>query len=303
MPLPRSKINSGRNDAPLSFSQLLSYVSQTNHRNLWKESYKKHSVNYSTQSAKEQSTVNVVDYNSLLNEVIVRLYGCNIIRIKIDPADPDSQTSELISGKHASKVYDTHSNLLPVICAIDMEKSLFLIHHFHYRHTLLDCLLFSPVLLEINYSRNLFIIYQLMQLMKSMYNRGVNFGEVKLEDIYLNDNLWIQVSPQITANLNTVHPDDISEFNKQSPSELSGTLKKSKGWTESWGSKALSRDELVSLEKLCELWVKGCLSNLDYLVHLNMLSGRRSGDPLAHHVIPWVTDFSSRCGELLFFII
>lgn len=135
--------------------------------------------------------------------------------------------------------------------------------------------------------------------MKSMYNRGVSFGEVKLEDIYLNDNLWIQVSPQIIDNLNTVHPDNITEFNKLSPSQVSGTVNKNKGWNASWGSKGLSRDEFVSLEKLCELWVKGCLSNLDYLVHLNILSGRRSGDPLAHHVIPWVTDFSSRCGKLL----
>ncbi|GBP75188.1 WD repeat-containing protein 81 [Eumeta japonica] len=54
---------------------------------------------------------------------------------------------------------------------------------------------------------------------------------------------------------------------------------------------------MVQLEKLCMLWVKSRISNLDYLLHLNILAGRRAHDPQAHFIVPWVTDFTSRCGK------
>jgi WD repeat-containing protein 81 len=50
------------------------------------------------------------------------------------------------------------------------------------------------------------------------------------------------------------------------------------------------------LEQLCKMWVYGQVSNFDYLTALNRLAGRRYGDPTCHHVLPWVTDFSSHSG-------
>lgn len=52
----------------------------------------------------------------------------------------------------------------------------------------------------------------------------------------------------------------------------------------------------LSLAQLVHGWSEGYISNFDYLLALNRLSGRRMGDPNYHPVMPWVIDFSSPRG-------
>jgi len=51
-----------------------------------------------------------------------------------------------------------------------------------------------------------------------------------------------------------------------------------------------------NLAETCEQWVRGNMTNFDYIMFLNKLAGRKYGDPKCHYVFPWVTDFSSRAG-------
>jgi len=44
------------------------------------------------------------------------------------------------------------------------------------------------------------------------------------------------------------------------------------------------------------MWMYNCINNFDYLTALNNLAGRRYGNPSCHHVMPWVTDFTTRNG-------
>lgn len=273
-------------------------MSQSNQRTLWKESYKKYCQN--SESSKESTIVNLLEHDHLLSEVILRLYGCNIIRIKTDNAGKPMEYKEIIPNKYVSKSYETHVNLLAAMFALETENNFFIVYRGHYENNLLDCLNFSPTLIDKNYSRGLFIIYQLLNVLKALSDRGLCLGMLELQDIYLSENLWLQVLPRITNNIHSLDASLIYEHNKSKQSTPAVTSSQgSQGKRgEEWGWRA----EAVQLEKLCMLWVRGRISNLDYLLHLNMLAGRSSNDPQAHYMVPWVTDFSSRCGKYVIYI-
>ena len=48
----------------------------------------------------------------------------------------------------------------------------------------------------------------------------------------------------------------------------------------------------LALPALTQQWRHGELSNLEYLLHLNRLAGRRTGNHAAHPVLPWVLDMT-----------
>lgn len=290
MPLPRYKLHENNTGIPLTFSQLLQYVSQHNQRSLWKESYKKYCQN--NDSSKESTVVNLLEHDQLMSEVLLRLYGCNIIRIKCDSTGKHIEYKEMIQNKQILKSYETHVNLLAASFILETDNNFFVIYNGYYENTLLDCLNFSPNLVDVNYSRGLFLVYQLLNISKAMADRGLSIGTLTLKDIYLTENLWLQVVPNITNNIHCLDASLIYELNrnKQSTPSVSHQLTSRR---EEW----CWHKEVAQLEKLCMLWVKGRISNLDYLLYLNVLAGRSSNDPQAHFMVPWVTDFASRCGK------
>ncbi|KAI8435701.1 hypothetical protein MSG28_003952 [Choristoneura fumiferana] len=289
LPLPRYKLHEGNPETPLTFSQLLQYVSQNNQRNLWKESYKKYCQN--NESTKESAIVNLLEHDQLLSEVVLRLYGCNIIRIKGDGST--AEYKEIIPNKHVSKSYETHVNLLAAMFILETDNNYFIIYRGHYENNLLDCLNFCPSLIDMNYGRGMFLVYQLLNVFKAMSDRGLSLGMLALQDIYLTENLWLQILPSITNNIYTLDASLIYEQNKgRQATPAIGTQGQGKR-----GEEWCWRNEAVQLEKLCMLWVRGRISNLDYLLHLNTLAGRSANDQQAHFMVPWVTDFASRCGR------
>ena len=57
-------------------------------------------------------------------------------------------------------------------------------------------------------------------------------------------------------------------------------------------SDSAGRDN-VSLAQLTERWRTWQLSNLDYLLQLNMLAGRQAGNRAFAPMLPWVLDLST----------
>lgn len=278
-------------DFVLNFAQLLQNISSSNHKNLWKEAYQKHSEQRTkvplkeTINRNERNTVNLVPYDSVLLEAISRLYGCNILvnSSPIEEIRVDKKHSVETNGR-----FDPHPNLYPVLAVIEINSHFVLVHKNFMKNTLHDCVTFSPAMIEKSFNKPLFIIYQLWQLIKTLHDRGLLIGNIALVDIFLTENLWLQVMPQIDLNIlqntdvsdNTLNDSNVS-INRKMPLKTNTSL----------------LSELTySLKDYCEMWCNGQISNFNYLTILNNLSGRRLGDPSFHHIMPWVTDFVSRNG-------
>ncbi|XP_014291502.1 WD repeat-containing protein 81 isoform X2 [Halyomorpha halys] len=260
IPLPRVRPG-GKPSTKLSLSQILQYVSHTNYKNLWKEAYRKYNSLMVRKEEGVDNSVQLMEHSALLREIISRAYGAPIVK----------------EGHIVHDVaYRPHSNIFKASIVVETNKNFFIIHESHCHYTVLDCVTFSPAVLSGTYSKPLFILYQLLRLMRHLHDLGLVLGSITLADVYITEDLWIQVLPRLEDNVHN------------SPTDLESQLSE---------EKASDKNEVsADLYRLTEAWVVGALSNYDYLCELNRLAGRRYGDPRSHYVLPWVTDFSSRSG-------
>ncbi|XP_059477141.1 WD repeat-containing protein 81 isoform X2 [Neocloeon triangulifer] len=265
-PLPRPRqTNATLDSLHLSYSQLLHYINHSNYKNSWKDSFRKFS---SLPGTKDLQRVPLLSKNAVLLEVVKRVYSCPVINLdtqEVFPAPKDC--------------FQTHPNCLPTLCAVFNSQHLFLLQN-HIPHSLFDCVTFSPAVLNSARSRSLFIIFQLLRLLRDTYDKGVVLGGVNLHDLLISTSLWVSVVPKIEENL--IAPAEIdSEHPYINCKEVHSILLRNEK----------SREK--ALNQLLDLWVRGQLSNFDYLIALNCLAGRKFGHPSHHHVLPWVTDFST----------
>ncbi|XP_030764603.1 WD repeat-containing protein 81 [Sitophilus oryzae] len=287
IPLPRIRPNLAKDDNPLLFVQFLQYISHSNYKNLWKDAYKKYNGNI---DINKDTQVTLVDYNHVLREIILRIYGCSIV----------NTLDSSLSIEH-SKVFDVNLNVLPACCGVETMNAIFLLHIPFIEHNLLDGVTFSPAILDKCYSKPLFIIYQLINLLKSLHDRSLTLGDITLNDIYFSEDLWIYVFPQITSN---IYVQDLTNFEPRHP-----TFRDCRKFGHKFDSslmrcfycqlKTYDKVQICeeSLEEICQLWIEGKISNFTYISALNKFSGRKLGDPNCHYVFPWVSDFSSACGK------
>lgn len=170
-------------------------------------------------------------------------------------------------------------HLYPAICAIETSSHYYLVFDSCHEYTLFDCATYSPAILEESYNRNLFLIYQLFTLMKNLHEMGLLLGEIDLNDIYLRENLFLQVMPNIKSNI------------FQYKAEEDGPLFRK--------TESIPRANKLSysLKDYCRMWCSGQVSNYEYLIVLNNSVGRAVDLPEYHHIMPWVTDFEHRNGS------
>ena len=286
IPLPKHKPETDEHELPLTYSQLLYYIQQTNYKNLWKSAFKKYSMENSqetrtsTGSSKitENLSGNLIPYELVLRESIIRMYRCHIIHFKLDKLRTDSSSDDAEVSKY--ELESQNVNHYPFLGAVESNTHFYLIYNPVIDNSLLDCITYSPAVLDKNYNKPLFVVYQLLNLLKSIHEKGLLLGEVSCNDIYLTENLLLHVIPQIESNL--IH----YEVNENTGNDVND------GTTIS-----LLLNPHSKLKDFCQMWCTGQISNFDYLTMLNNFAGRRIDSPDYHHIVPWVIDFTSKNGN------
>lgn len=258
----------------LSYFQLMHYVSETNYRNLWKDAWKKYSLSEHNIKKRNKELQN---YNEVIEEIINRLYQCPIIRISENSTSASSSSS-------GSRI----DNLLQAVCAVEASNYYYLIQY-HQDHTLHDCVTFSPAILESSTTRCLFLIYQLLHVLRSVHNKGLYLGVLTLYDIKINQKLWIKVIPKMWNDI--LHEAKIQ--NSFSNSKFSAQFENKANSKQYFEKECiLLKEDKDKLHTLVNIWVKGQISNFDYIMELNKLAGREMNNPSYHPVLPWIMDFT-----------
>uniref|UniRef100_A0A0K2UX53 Putative LOC100169061 [Acyrthosiphon pisum] n=1 Tax=Lepeophtheirus salmonis TaxID=72036 RepID=A0A0K2UX53_LEPSM len=121
--------------------------------------------------------------------------------------------------------------------------------------------------------RTLFILYQIIRRIAVIHDQGLSTGDLRLKDIVMDSTFRIDIRSSIDANL------------IPSPQRTYVTSK-SKELTK------LSKPLNTALNE----WMKGKISNFEYLMILNNLCGRNRHNPNYYPILPWVRDFTSPTG-------
>lgn len=160
-------------------------------------------------------------------------------------------------------------------------------------------LLFSPRSIDNNHEKILFIFYQLLKLYKYLHSLNINCSELKLDDIYIDKNYWIRIKPPIKLildqylikrNNSKLEDDNAEQDDENHEASLKFYSLKENLHTKYESLKHLNYKDLANLTKQ---WCDNKLSNFDYLLILNSISGRQLECPYNHPIFPWITDFTS----------
>lgn len=330
--IDRSVESDGNN--PLTYSQALCYVTNTNFKNLWEAAYKHYpgaNVKYAKSSTPAGRTLSppsacaLVSYDVVLKELIQRVYNCPVIHCQLDRLSEDQKCGNYngVVFTEESSGPDRHANIMPALIAIETSTHFCVLFYPPAIVTsLYDCITYSPSILGKSYNKSLFIIYQIIQLSKALQAAGLFLGDIRLHDIMVRENLWIQVLPRLESCILRPNP---TERGATTPSETAHCAdcdnsivveENENGSYVCGGNDENGDDDTVdcssntkfdlqfaydldqfTLREYCEMWCNGQLSNFDYLTILNNAAGRGLNNPAYHHIMPWVTDFTARNGQ------
>eukprot|EP01119_Soliformovum_irregulare_P023450 TRINITY_DN8180_c0_g1_i2.p1 TRINITY_DN8180_c0_g1~~TRINITY_DN8180_c0_g1_i2.p1 ORF type:complete len:1262 (+),score=290.72 TRINITY_DN8180_c0_g1_i2:54-3839(+) len=201
------------------------------------------------------------------------------IRFSLDASDDDRQ-NEMPSFEPrgitkqwiytASHIFEGNANLKILSDIIEVEDAFYICQE-RIPMTLESLLRFSKQKLisstngDSPVPTTLWVLYQLLSALDYAHSHGITHGNLNPADILLSSNLWLTLTGfHLPATPMYLQMDEKPDR---------------------------------TLQNLMEGWRNGKISNFDYLMALNLLSGRRTGDPNFHPFMPWVIDFTEQQGK------
>ena len=181
------------------------------------------------------------------------------------------------------------SGLLIIYGILESKSAYFLIEPFA-PHSLQDVVWFSPSVISSTITKPLFLFYQILRLFETFHTLGYYCTVNSLQNILLGNCLCLHLSASSVSI-----GDVMTETSDMNADHSNGSNTKPN--LKSKENEICLPFQHLGLPDLIDKWVKKEISNFDYLMALNMIAGRRLGDPNYHPVLPWVTDFTSPNGK------
>ncbi|XP_051891247.1 WD repeat-containing protein 81 [Pristis pectinata] len=250
-----------------SYCSFMSHVAEQNYRNLWQEAHERYARPEGAPAGPGSETA-VSSCVQALKASLSKVMACNFVWVGPGGSPQREESPPPPSGT-------PHPNLLPAEALLESPEALYLVQPLPC-YTLRDALNFSPAKLASSHAKVLFVLYQALQAMQACHREGLACGGLSLAHLTLDDRLFTQLRISLA---------DYEEAEGGGQGEREGV-----------DEERLGR-EPQELWELVTAWVHGRISNFTYLMGLNRLAGRRSGDPNYHPVLPWVVDFTAPHGK------
>ncbi|XP_069116265.1 WD repeat-containing protein 81-like isoform X2 [Argopecten irradians] len=286
-------------------SSLLGHLSETskeNFQNLWKSAYDRYQGCECSKMTNKQT-----QFTEAVRQYLYRIHPdvySSLNRSRNHQVDP---TSDRLNTSSTCP-----QNIVPILTVVETDVNLHLIQPY-FAQSLHDAVTFSPSIFESSFSKALFVLYQILQAMRTFHKHGLSAGDLNMRNILIDHKLWVFLSnvpvgpvchsvgsggSQDSDTLNTLEsqsPAVLNQTAEQVPllqrlhSESDSMVEDARRYLHSSQNFKL---EIKNLPDFVEQWVNRKISNFRYLMVLNTLAGRRQGDPNHHPVLPWVMDFS-----------
>lgn len=162
-----------------------------------------------------------------------------------------------------------------------------------------DLLLYSPRVLE-SYEKILFVLYQLLRLVQTLHAANLTLGgQLKLTDVFIDDNYWIRIKPSFTHMLDSYrcessndqdchedvaqedaqtndHDDDDDDSEMRFESEIDkklGSCPREIKTNLAFVYDSYRHLNHRDLTEVTKSWCSGQMSNFAYLLILNCIAG------------------------------
>lgn len=233
-------------------------------------------VEASLQNAIVGSSSSQGNAKDVLDATLSCLYRCDLSQSfpgKAATEDISNPEAQKVNNKKLQRLLPRHPNLLPMHGIVEGSKAYYLISSWK-PYSLLSVLRFSADALQ-RQETKLFLVFQLLHCVQFLHSRGITHGSISPAKLFISNNLWLTIS-------------GISPYSANLDLGLQASLKASQK-----GSIPRPISMHTSSSETCR-WIRGEISNFDYLMYLNRLAGRISGGayPSYHPVFPWVVDFT-----------
>jgi len=173
---------------------------------------------------------------------------------------------------------------MPAMMILESDDSFFVVGP-HYQFSLADMLRFRQGGLTQSVTRRLFVVYQLLKVVEHLHSKGLTLGGSKTlhrDSVFMDELLWLRVMPS-----SVIAPSPpASLVRRQTPFYSTPSM-----FSCSQIYFSNNKNLLVELDHPTDRWIRGDISNFEYLLYVNHAAGRRSGNPVFHPAMPWVIEF------------